>query len=200
MTRRKKAAQFELPAPTNVQASQLFYVWGMIGARLTAARGTWPWTVMRETFLLMSGEARSAGREVMRLQREKLIGPVAAVVLARSSLAGRRNGAMFAREALGRKEPDAFVDDLRFLFDGKAPLSRGLIAAAEELRRMDDADVQAIAQTLADPWRALFVHVAKELKRRGGEPPKDIILDVLRSLWDRGIHVPFEAALRKLAS
>jgi hypothetical protein len=164
-------------------------------ANASAPRGSWACTVIRESAMLRAGELRSAAREVARLEREKLVGPVAALAIARSPLAGRQTAVKFAEAALNMNEPAAFVDDLRFLVDGNTPLSRGVLGCAAELGRMNAADVRTIAETLQPIPRKVLERLADALKRRAGDPADKVILDTMAQLWRLELHQPIELSL-----
>ena len=131
---------------------------------------------------------------------QKRVGPVAALAIAMSPLAGRQTAANFAKQAMALPEPAALVDDLRFLVDGQTPLSRGVLASAEQLRAMNDADVRAIAAALPPRSGRAFERVAEQLKRRKGDPADRVLLDAFASLWPTHLRDPIMRALDSVAN
>src|SRR5262249_3106799 len=93
----------------------------------------------------------------------------------------------------------AAVNDLRFLYEGQTISSQVSAAVVRELRTMDPADVQALADVLPSPeWQGLLIDAADALRAAPGNSPADAIPFAVKKTFDHRIKPILESSLRSL--
>jgi hypothetical protein len=171
-----------------------------INSRLFASR-TWPATLLRCFCFYLIDRGQAVGPEMDRLYADPDSGPLACLVTA-ELLHWRfpQPSQSFARHGLGRLSADAFAKDCSAMFAGNAQMSSLAIQLVDNLRKLTDADVQALASQLSPkPAAALNAFIAK-LRSHQGLVTEQLIRDALSRAWTAGLQDSFESELNRLAA
>lgn len=165
------------------------------------ARGSWPWTLSRETVFILGGMGKYSLVELGRIYESEETGPLgyltAAKVLSRLS---PRLGGAFAAKGLSKMSVEEFHKDIRVFVEGDSKLARCLIETAEALRGLDDAERDALL-LIFDAEQAEVIGRSIDILRKDKSTPiKEVIPGACDELWRKFLQKRVEAALRKLAT
>jgi hypothetical protein len=159
-------------------------------------RGSWPWTVSREMLLVLAGKPSESAAETSRIFTSPDTGPVGFLACAGLlSYADEKMAATFARRGLRRLTADDFAKDARALLGGESATAGILKNLAANLRKLDDADVDALAAVLPPASAPGFRKLAAALRADADES----LDEALRHLWDGSLKQAVEAELHRLA-
>ncbi len=165
------------------------------------ARGSWPWTLSRETVFILGGMGKYSLVELGRIYESEETGPLgyltAAKVLSRLS---PRLGGTFAAKGLSKMSVEEFRKDVRVLLEGDSKLARCLIETAEALRDLDDAERDALLLVFDAEQAEVIGRSIDILRKDKSIPVKEVIPGACDELWREFLQKRVEAALRKLAT
>ncbi|HUT32756.1 MAG TPA: hypothetical protein VNE39_04675, partial [Planctomycetota bacterium] len=141
----KFAIPREEPPPMEVLASRAIAVSGRL-----FPRGSWPWTLARETALNLCGKARYTMPELVRLYQSDQTGPIgclaAAKLLKLAKIDPLATG--FAIKGLRNLTPDAFHRDLGMLLAGDSLAAQYALSLLVALGEADAAAIEPLVSTL----------------------------------------------------
>jgi len=162
-------------------------MWGLTAnSKLFAAR-SWPWTVGRCTCLAICNLTDTINPELQRLYASPDAGPLADLVVAELTRSvSPQTSRMFARSGLVKLSPELFENDCHALFGGNERLTPMAMGIAQNLRDLNDDDVDAVATQLPAKSASAFRAVVAELKAHDGQVSKgDIAADTGESMERR---------------
>jgi hypothetical protein len=162
-------------------------------------RGTWPWTVWRETWFVLAGEPKYAAEELQRLASSEECGPLFYLVTARIVKLRNSAGAkVVARMGLQALTPERFRRDVQVLMDKETVTGRALLHAFEALRTMTDDDARRTGQRLLNRPE-LLLELVRQLRAHPQVPTDVLAPQLLSAAWDQGLKEAVTDELRKLA-
>jgi len=162
-------------------------------------RQSWPWTVWRETALVVGGEPRYADRTLADLHDSESTGPLCLLTVASLLDRVHPNAAhKFAQQGLTRLLLDDFRNDYRPLLDDDFLLGKCVLHLATVLRDMDDQGVRAIAESLDAEDAKLFGQAVEVLRRERDRPIEEALGEVLDELWENGLRHRVKKALESI--
>jgi hypothetical protein len=167
-------------------------------------RGSWPWTLLRQSVLAVAGADRGARGEWERLLASDEVGPVGCL-LAAEALRGSdpQMASAFAQRGLARLDADYAARDWKALLTADGVLPRMLLGAAENLRTLSRVEVDALADAAdaAIPSSGEAVRaVANDLRASRDKPIAQALPDTLDRLWVISIQDRVGKALRAIAA
>lgn len=163
-------------------------------------RQTWPWTMSRETILLISGWAKYTDLEARRTFNDPEVGPVGFFVGAKlyAMASDPASSRIFAKRGLERLTLEFFEKDCRTLFDGKSVQARLLSGVLRSLKDLTDEELDALAAVL--PQQGSTLRTVARLQREFGEHENVLPPGLAKALWEQGIKDALDGALKDLAT
>ena len=162
------------------------------------SRASWPWTVSRESLLLLGNRGKHTKTEVARLYRSPDFGPVGCLAVAYAySHLDPQTARIFAKRGLERLTAEYFARDCQALFQPDAPQASLPSRALRTLGRLEPADVDAISALLPPDLAAPFKLLARHYRT---SPDNPLPADLQAQLWDAGIKGSVESALKTLST
>lgn len=163
-------------------------------------RQSWPWTLYRETCLIVAGDARHTAREIARLGGSPDSGPlcllVTAELLGMVSPEGRRATAAVGLRRLGESD---FRNEFDVLLNRDFVIGQSVFRLAEILRHLDAQDVAALGRLLFDEDGDKFVDGTRRLRQQPNVPIHDVLPDVLAGIWTELLAPRVRVAMRSAA-
>ena len=176
---------------------------GMIGALLLQVsdgllpHGSWPWTLLRETALVLAGQSKYAQLELEKLFQSEALGP--AGCLATATLLGQtdaRQARAFAQRGLAGLSVDGFQKDYRVLFDPNAVAGQVAGNLLGVLGHLDPAQVEALAARLS-PASAAWLRQGIGRVQNARGPATEAAWPAVAQGWTNGLRPPLEHALQR---
>jgi hypothetical protein len=166
------------------------------------ARGTWPWTVARESLLIASRRARHTHLEAGRLYRSADLGPLGCLAVARAYAAADdpASARLFAKRGLERLTAEAFDRDCAALVEGRTAQARFLGAIARALRSLSGDELDALTVPLGHRAAAVLKSLAASQPQQPDRADEILPAPLRRALWDAGVKAWLDTALRELAA
>lgn len=163
-------------------------------------RQTWPWTMSRETILLISGWAKYTDLEARRTFNDPEVGPVGFFAGAKlyAMASDPTSSRIFAKRGLERLTLEFFEKDCRTLFDGKSVQARLLSGVLRSLKDLTDEELDALAVVL--PQQGATLRMVARLQREFGQHENVLPPGLVKALWEQGIKDALEEALKDLAT
>ena len=163
------------------------------------ARGSWLWTVWRESALTVAGRGQYTDRELESLFYSNEAGPVCHLVVA--LLLERVKPEMshaFATRGMQLREPEHFRKDVLPLLDYYSVTGRCLQRAGQILTAMQQQELAQLTASLPDPWPDCLEALRAELHRRDQEAIELALPAALESSWNQGLQEVVITAFRNL--
>lgn len=163
-------------------------------------RQTWPWTMSRETILLVSGWARYTDLEARRTFNDPDVGPVGFFAGARlyAMASDPTSSRIFAKRGLERLTLEFFEKDCRTLFDGQSVQARLLSGVLRSLKDLTDEELDALAAVF--PQHGATLRTVARLQKEFGKDGNVLPPGLVKALWEQGIKDALEGALKDLAT
>jgi hypothetical protein len=159
-------------------------------------RASWPWTLSRETLLLLSGQGKFARPEAARLYRSADTGPLGFLAIAYAySHLDAQSARIFAKRGLERLDFEHFAKDCQTLVGPARQNPNVVTAFISSLRHLTPEETQAIAGLLP-PRPAAALQLLAAHQRQLPKDAQELLPPALqRQLWDAGLKEALEAAL-----
>jgi len=161
---------------------------------------SWPWTLARESVLVLASKGVYAEGELERLSRSEDTGPLGS--LATAYLLGQVNppaGRTFATRGLTRLSAADFQADCRLFLEGDSSLARTFARIAAALGKMPEAEVEALAANLPSAEAALVRESARALRQKDGQPLMEVLSPALATYWKTNLRGIIRAKLLNLS-
>ena len=189
--------------PDRIQSSVgLQMAWTVHAADSIALRGSWLWTLARESALLFGGMRGSAGRETARLYGQSSTGPLAMLLILSSPVTGGFDAdlrGLFVKAALDRMSADAVIGDLKLFNEGADTIaSRAGPILIHSLQRMAPADVEALSLLLPVRFRTSLVDFAAALRAAPDESASAAIPRAVKQIWEPQLRAALEDSLKQM--
>ena len=159
-------------------------------------RGSWPWTVGRETAFALANQSQYLQPTLQEFSRDEQIGPLGALLV--SCLVQRldpRLANRFAIRGLRDTSVDGFRHDFLPLVDESALAGRLLARTAIVLQEVDEPTVLRWIGNVPAADRA-WVAAAVEQLRQHRQQPVDVAINLaLEQAWLAGLRARVAAAL-----
>lgn len=147
-------------------------------------RGSWPWTLSRQTALTMAGKARYTGSELQRLLETEPMGPVGYwAIAAFLKKFGAPNYRPVANHALGLINHSAFLHDAQLLVNQDAGTGQLISTIGKNLRNMKTQTVTALIQPLPDNLQNFIKDWSLRLHRHPDRPTTELFLETVEKTW-----------------
>ncbi|MEQ8785444.1 MAG: hypothetical protein RIC55_04065 [Pirellulaceae bacterium] len=160
---------------------------------------SWPWTVWRETGLVVASQSRYTGQEINRLLSAPESGPLCHLVIAGLLHArGVPQARLAAERGLTRLSVFDFQNDCRALFDKEMALGAALLKLAEAARELNDEEAGAVGRELLGENARHFVECVRTLRERRDEPVETVLPEALGRLWEQELLHTVSRALEDI--
>ena len=161
---------------------------------------SWPWTLARESVLVLASKGVFAEGELERLSRSEDTGPLGS--LATAYLLGQINppaGRTFATRGLTRLSATDFKADCRLILEGDSGLARAFARMAASVGKMSEKEVEALAANLPAEEATLLRDSARALRQSPDHPLLKVLSPALETYWDTSLRAIIRAKLLKLS-
>jgi hypothetical protein len=167
-----------------------------------STRGSWPWTLTRETLLVLSGSAKYTHLEARRMMNSPDVGPVGFLAIARAYAAADDpvTARIFAKRGLERLDLNFFHKDCQALFAGHAPQAQAFAALATSLGEMSDPEIDSLADLLGQPIARVLKVVATAQRSAPHDSPALLLQPLQDAIWNAGVKSLLESDLNALAN
>jgi hypothetical protein len=163
------------------------------------ARGSWLWTVWRETGLTVAGRGAFTGQELDGLFSSPDTGPVCHLTVAWLLERFQPKAAhAFATRGTWLREAADFRKDFLPLLDQNSVAGKCLHQAGRILAAMEPQDLAQLTASLTKPWPDCLETLRAELARRRQDPIERVLPAALEASWNRGLGGLVMAALQDL--
>src|SRR5688572_18439041 len=195
---------FEIPADLGKVARAVgplgFVAQGLPFVDHAFPRGSWPWTLARESLLVISGRGKHSKAEAGRIYRADDVGPVGFLAIAWAySHLDPVSARIFAKRGLERMTFEYFTKDCQTLL-GPEGKPNPITAIVSSLRHLNDDDLSAIASLLPPkPAAALKLLAAHQRQLPKDSPAAPLPPALQKQLWDAGLEDALHAALTQLS-
>ena len=158
-------------------------------------RDTWPWTVWRETALVVAGDTQHTGKELDKLYNSDA-GPLCCLLVAKLLQRGDHPAAKaFAGRGLERLSLEHFRNDCRVLLDEYSLFGKCAVRFVEAFRDMEEQDVEVLRAEM-NRETAVYFRQAEWILRRQRETPIEVALpELLDAAWEGGLRETAKLAL-----
>lgn len=162
---------------------------------------SWPWTMARESVLLLGSQGAYIDAELTRLINSESTGPLGCLALSAGlSRMGSPAAKEFATRGLTRLGAAGFKADYRLLFEGDTGLVKTVANMAEVLRTLPPEQLAALVKTLP-PTEAKFVReCAQALQAQPKAPLPAVLGPALDQYWEQSLRSQVRAKLLDLAN
>jgi len=185
----------EAPGPSNWLGA-IAGQFAFLAADTCFPRGSWPWTVGRETAFALANQAKYLQPTLQDFYRDEQIGPLGAWLV--SCLVERvdpRLATRFAVRGLRDTSVDGFRHDFLPLLDDTALAGRLLARTAVVLQEVDEPTALRWVGNVPEPDRA-WVAAAVQQLRQQRQQPVDVALNLaLEQAWLAGLRARVVTAL-----
>ncbi len=194
--------QFHIPSGRLAERSSTQQGLGSLAAATLAEadslfrRGSWPWTVLRETILALEGSSTYTAESLQRLRESEDIGPVGcaaiAAVLSKASITEAR---VFARKGMGLLTPEAFGRDYECLLATNTTAGetlRNVLAAVTALT----PEQMAVLAPEGNSAKSLFIRDLAQTLRSEERATANPGWPVIEQHWDKVVRPIVERALK----
>ncbi len=161
-------------------------------------RGSWPWTLTRESGFVLADKSKYSNLELGKLYRAADNGPLCHLATAQLlEFVNPQFARLFAAQGLERLVLEDFRNDCRVLLNDEFLFGKCVIRAGEILRELDDADVALIGSLIVKEPE-LFVECVHVLRRNANQTVAQSLPAAMDRLWEIGLRQHIEWALRRL--
>jgi hypothetical protein len=172
-------------------------------------RGSWPWTLARETSFLaadgfQSGDlfSKAAAHDLWRTFTDPNTGPVGQwiiIQIARSQGSTDDFIAKLAKRAIEEWHPVDVAHDIELLTRGDHGLVRLTRAVVEIYEDLPEADRSLLAAYLPEPWNGISQRLITRRAAQPEESAEQAVEAVLQEAWQSGYSDFLKSSLRQLA-
>jgi len=148
--------------------------------------GSWPWTLLHETAMTLSGQTQYTGAEVQRIVDSRDTGPLGYLV-AMPMLSTLNPAAVrpyFAR-SLAAVSPDGFRKDWRVLLDDQTVLGALLANTLGELRSLPDTESARLVAGIKPDDAAFLLQSIQLVKANPDKPIAEVLWPAVEAHWDK---------------
>jgi hypothetical protein len=199
-------SDFYIPVDPASMAKNSAGQWGVVIAAVPwidhlATRGSWPWTLSRESVLLIAGRAKYTDFEAGRLMKSPDLGPVGCLAISRAYLAANSpvTARVFAKRGLELLTLEHFESDCKTLFAGHTPQAMFCSAMMKSLRDLSDQELISL-ELVTGKKLAGTLRVLVKFAREAPPDSPDVFPPALqKAVWEGGVKDLLESALKTLA-
>ena len=165
-------------------ATETFRRWLLVNADGLCVRGSWPWTLSRETAFTLGGQADYTGAEMQRLSQSDDLGPLGCAV---AQLAASQIQPQFARAFATRGASlltlADFRKDWRLLLGDSTRVGRVFQNALRSVAALNDQDLEALVQGLPAEEAAFFGQCVQCMRAAPNKPVAEALWPVIEQHW-----------------
>jgi len=162
-------------------------------------RGSWPWTLGRQTGLMMAGKSRHTGQELQRLLDDESMGPVGYwAIAAFLKQFGSPKYRPFAGHALQVLNTDDFEHDARILVSQEAWTGQFIASLGNNLRKMNPETVTALTQPLPGNLQTFIREWSHQLHQSPDRPTTELFQQTLAKSWQQELSTRVAKQLQKI--
>jgi hypothetical protein len=163
-------------------------------------RYSWPWTMGRESVLLLANQGTYVDAELNRLLSSDSTGPVGRLTLA-AGLSRMNSPAtqVVAASGLTHLRSADFRADCRLLFEGDSGLAKTVANMAEILRILPPSQLAALSKALPAPEGQLLKECAEAVRAQPKSPLAATLAPALTHYWEQSLHDRVRSKLLELA-
>ncbi len=182
-------------------------------ADLMFPRGSWPWTISREScfwklreqlYGKQSDQAAALAANEFRRMAAGQVGPLGALALAESmkelESADARQAGAISSWGMSMLSQEAFAKDVSLVTEGDSGMALVCRAATEQLGKLSEEEQEAIIELLPDELQETAARIAKRRKEHPNEPAGATIQAALVESWNSGLRDVVQAELRDAAT
>jgi hypothetical protein len=166
------------------------------------ARGSWPWTICRQSLLVAAGATEALDPEANRILHSDRTGPIGCLVASEllEQFGSRGPAAAFARRGMERLDADHFAQDCSALLSGDWPLPKVLLRAGENLRDMTVSDIGDMTAVMPPRQAMMFAALAADLRLHKNQRIETSLSEALAHAWSLGLKEQTSSELQRLAA
>jgi len=167
----------------------------------TFPKHSWPWTVARESALVMLNQGRYTDQELQRLYEAESTGPIGCLTLS-YLLAWSHSPAAktFAMRGLMRLSAEDFLQDCDLVLHGDSGAAQAFAKFLGVLRTLPPDELSALCETLPEAEGKLLRETADVLSANPGKPPGEVLVQPLTSYWNESLRAKVRASLYRLTA
>jgi hypothetical protein len=161
---------------------------------------SWPWTLARESVLVLASKGAFVDAELERLARSEDTGPLGSLAVA--YLLGQINpaaGRSFATRGLTRLSATDFKADCRLFFEGNSQLAKIFTNIAASVGKMPENEVEALAANLPSEEATWLRDSARALRQTPDQPVLKVLSPALETYWNTSLRAVIRSQLLKLS-
>lgn len=150
-------------------------------------RGSWPWTLLREAGLHLTGNGHYTQDQLLHICRSQEFGPVGILVVASILDRGSAKSATtFVRNCTWQLSPESFRKDYLPLINTDRAVGKVVQRYCEILCAFDSSEIEAIRSELPNELHTGFDAFVKELRRDVDRSTHDAVSAALDAAWLAG--------------
>jgi hypothetical protein len=163
-------------------------------------RDSWPGVLVRQSLFVAANQRKTLDLEMSRVFDSSRIGPLGYLMIGRFAQAvNPAVSPRIAERGLKHLDGDEFKKDVTVLVEGDGVAARIIRNAAEKLRGLPQADVDALADVMTPDQAKVFRQLASALRDHPDEPVERLLPAALGQLWTPTLKDSVKAALRQLS-
>ena len=164
-------------------------------------RGSWPWTLTRQTALTMAGKGQHSIRELQRVLDNEPLGPVGYWAIAEFlKKFGSPKYQPFASHALGTLNTDAFYRDTRLLVNQDTWTGQAIAAIGKNLQDMEPATVAELTRSLPTNVKQFVQQWSVSIEQYPQRPTTELFLEALEKQWQQELSSLVARRLKELTA
>ena len=162
-------------------------------------RGSWPWTLSRQTALMMASKSRHTGNELQRLLDHEAIGPVGYwAIAAFLKRFGSPKYRPFAGHALQVLNTDDIDHDARILISQDAWTGQFIAGIGDNLRKMNPETVAVLIQPLPGNLQTFIQDWSLQLHQSPDRPTTELFMETLTQAWQQELSTRVAKQLQEM--
>jgi TPR repeat protein len=193
--------KFSIPiSPASVGSYHTVAAFAMVSADALFARGSWPWTLARETTLSLMRQGKYTDAELNRVAASESFGPLgslaAAFLLNRVDSQAART---FADRGLSRLSAAEFRKDYNILFNTNFLTGQTLNNALGLFRTMSSEEVELLSAGMPSSDAKFLCDLGADLRASPQLSAGEGAWNTFRLHWDKAVRSHLESALKHYA-
>lgn len=162
-------------------------------------RGSWPWTLTRQTALTMAGKGQHSIRELQRVLDNEPLGPVGYWAIAEFlKKFGSPKYQPFASHALSTLNTNTLYRDTRLLLNQDTWTGQAIAAIGKNLKDMKPATVAELTRSLPTSMKQFVQQWSASIEQHPQRPTTELFLEALEKQWQQELSSLVARRLKEL--
>jgi|GEM_PF-2881219 len=164
-------------------------------------RGSWPWTLTRQTALTMAGKGQYSISELQRVLANEPLGPVGYWAVAEFlKKFGSPKYQPFASHALDTLNTDALYRDMRLLINQDTWTGQAIAVIGNNLQGMDANTVTELTRALPRNVKQFVEQWSVSIQQNPQRPTTELFLEALEKQWQQELSALVAGRLKQLTA